>query len=368
MISAILGSVDDGSDQNDDCNRQASKKGQNMLESTIAAGFVKAFIEFSVEKGANRTQLLNSAGISDEALQNVENRIPLSNYLSLVEEAKVHCREPALALQFGETPLAAEMSIVYLICRSVRTVQEALEQINRYSQLAFDADGLDESQGYVIKHDNGGAWIELTQSVYKKYPQLVESALARIVSGASEYFRGKPFALEVHLTHPPCDYISEYQRIFKVPVMFNSQRNAVLVEPAFLSYEISPHSDYVFGILSKHAEAMLTQLKKNKSMRGRVESILIPILHKGSIEMSNVADELNLTTQTLYRRLKDEGVNFEQLVDQLKHKMALHYLGERQVSIKEATYLLGFSEPSAFSRAFKRWTGVSPKQKQEGLI
>ena len=65
--------------------------------------------------------------------------------------------------------------------------------------------------------------------------------------------------------------------------------------------------------------------------------------------------------QTLFRRLKAEGVTFEQVHDELRHKLALHYLAGRKVSVNETVYLVGFSEASAFSRAFKRWTGTSPR-------
>jgi len=333
-----------------------------MTENTIAAGFAKAFIDLAVTKGASQTQLLHRSGIEESSLEDIENRIPLENYILLVETAKEVCQEPAIALHFGEMPVMSEMSIVYLICRSVRTVQEAFEQINRYSQLALDADGLGTSQGYKITHDEQGAWIELTQDAYKKYPQLTESGLARIISGATKFFQGKPFALAVHVTHDAGDYLEEYQRIFNTPITFNSHRNAILVDANFLSYEISPASDYVFGVLSKHADEMLIKLRKSKSIRGQVENSLLPILHTGGVDMSVVAERLNMSQQTLYRKLKAEGVNYEQIVDELKRDMALHYLKGEQVTIKETAYLLGFSEPSAFSRAFKRWTGSSPSK------
>jgi AraC-like DNA-binding protein len=69
-----------------------------------------------------------------------------------------------------------------------------------------------------------------------------------------------------------------------------------------------------------------------------------------------------MSRQTLYRRLKSEGVTFELVLDDLRRRMALDYLGARRVSVNETAYLVGFSDPAAFSRAFKRWTGHSPRQ------
>ena len=82
--------------------------------------------------------------------------------------------------------------------------------------------------------------------------------------------------------------------------------------------------------------------------------------------MDAIACKLGMSRQTLYRGLKAEGVTFEQVLDALRHKLAIHYLGGKKVSVNETAYLVGFSEPAAFSRAFKRWTGKSPSEIRRG--
>lgn len=83
-------------------------------------------------------------------------------------------------------------------------------------------------------------------------------------------------------------------------------------------------------------------------------------LHQGTLSMDRTARDLGMSRQTLYRRLKDEGVTFAQVRDDLRRRMAMDYLSARKVSVGETAYLLGFSEASAFVRAFRRWTGTSP--------
>ena len=77
--------------------------------------------------------------------------------------------------------------------------------------------------------------------------------------------------------------------------------------------------------------------------------------------MDTIARKLGLSRQTLFRKLKAEGVTFEQVMDELRQKLALHFLNRKKVSVNQTAYLVGFSEPAAFSRAFKRWTGSSPR-------
>ena len=91
-----------------------------------------------------------------------------------------------------------------------------------------------------------------------------------------------------------------------------------------------------------------------------VEAHLEPLLAEGRIGVESVARALGYSRQTLYRRLKAEGVTFEEVLDGLRRRLALRFIREDGLSVKDAAYRLGFSDPAAFSRAFKRWTGASP--------
>lgn len=96
------------------------------------------------------------------------------------------------------------------------------------------------------------------------------------------------------------------------------------------------------------------------SFRRRVERQVEPLLALGDVRVEAVASVLGLSRQTLYRRLKVEGVTFEQVLDNLRHRLALRFVRDEGMAVKEAAWRLGFSDPAAFSRAFKRWTGRSP--------
>jgi AraC-like DNA-binding protein len=175
-------------------------------------------------------------------------------------------------------------------------------------------------------------------------------------------FLPKPHVLEVHVTHPAPDYRAEYERVLACPVVFDSHWNAMKMDPLLSTYRVALQPRYVFGVLSEKAEALLKELESAKSARGRVESLLMPILHTGDVSMENIAAKLAVSRQTLFRRLKAEDVTFEKVLDDLRHRLALHYLGGRKASVNETAYLVGFSDPAAFSRAFKRWTGKNPSE------
>jgi AraC-like DNA-binding protein len=133
------------------------------------------------------------------------------------------------------------------------------------------------------------------------------------------------------------------------------------IDPEFITLRQPPVNRYVFGVLSARADALLQELQASRTVRGRVEGALAPILHTGETGMDRIAERLGMSRQTLYRALKAEGVTFEAVLDDLRRRLALSFLSDRKVSVNETAYLVGFSEPAAFSRAFKRWTGSSPK-------
>jgi AraC-like DNA-binding protein len=208
--------------------------------------------------------------------------------------------------------------------------------------------------------EGGRLWLVDTRTNPNEFPELTESTFARMVCG-TRAFGDTPFVRAVNVTHAEPAHRAEYDRIFRCPIVFESDKNALLIDEAWFTHPIALSPRYVFGILSAHAETLLEELEGTKSARGRVESALLPILHTGEASMEAIAAKMGVSRQTLYRSLKAEGVTFEKVLDDLRHRMALHYLSGKKVSVNETAYLVGFSEPAAFSRAFKRWTGSSPR-------
>jgi len=117
----------------------------------------------------------------------------------------------------------------------------------------------------------------------------------------------------------------------------------------------------LLGEVAKAFEARVTPPPKS-AFRREVERHLEPMLEAGSVRIDQVARALGCSRQTLYRRLKAEGITFAQLLDGLRRRLALRLVREQGLSVKESAWRLGFSDPAAFSRAFKRWTGKSPSE------
>jgi AraC-like DNA-binding protein len=338
-----------------------------MPSPTIAAGYPRGLLDFAVSKGADREALLTRSGISADLVEHHDNRVPVANYIALFEAAAELTGIPAISLEYGKAVRMQEISIVGLICEACESVREVPVQINRYSMLVVDEDSGEPATLMRGAMRDGGVWIEGPSNLFAENPLIAEAELTRLVWNTRVMFANTPefqnikYPSLVHFMHKAPPYAAEFERMFGAPVVFGADWNAMQIDPQFLGLKQPPVNRYVFGVLSERAEALLKSFQESKTTRGRVEAILMPMLHTGEASMDVVAEKLGLSRQTLYRQLKSESVTFEEVLDDLRHKLALNFLAGKKVSVNETAYLVGFSDPAAFSRAFKRWTGMSPR-------
>ena len=331
---------------------------------TVGAGYAKGLLDFAVSKQANEHALLERSGISADDFADLDNRIPFEKYKRLMRASIELTRDAALALHYGEEVAFENLSVVGLIALASDTLFHGFVEVNRYNGLVIQVDGVGTGPRFRLVQEGGRTWLVDGRTDPNSFPELTESGWARIICGTRRFIpAGKTMVTEVHVTHAAPSHRAEYERIFRAPTVFDSDKNALQIDETLMFSKVARTTRYAFGVLSEHAKALLEALEKATSTRAKVESLLIPILHKGEPSVEEVAKDVGLSRQTLYRRLKDEGVTFEKLLDELRHKMALHYLNGKKVSVNETAYLVGFSEPSAFSRAFKRWTGTSPRNR-----
>jgi len=335
-----------------------------VVEATVSAGIVQGLIEFAVGEGAKRKSLHSLSQIEPRSLVDHDNRIAISRYRALMLAAKELSGNPALALHYGERIDLSELSMVGLITRSAPTMLDALTQLNRYGQIVVEIDS-GTARRFEIIREQGEIWLVDNRRDANHFPELTEVTFARLVCGPRR-FTDELALGAIEFTHPTPAYTAEYDRIFMAPVTFGSRRNAMQIDEGWLTHPVALTPSYVFGILTARADALVASLQSEKTFRGRVESLLMTILHTGNVSVTRIAGEMAMSRQTLYRKLRAEGTTFEAIFDELRRELALDYIGERKVSVNQAAYLTGFSDPSAFSRAFKRWTGKSPREMIKG--
>ncbi len=338
-----------------------------MPRPTVSAGLISGLLDFASSRGGDRAAIAERAGIYEQSLDDPDRRLELERYVALLRVAKVMTDEPALALHFSEEVGMSKVSIVGLIMEASATMGEAFLQLQRYGRLAADFGDIAQGPRFELA-DRSGKLFMVDRGWYPDaVPEMTEIAFGSLVCGPRR-FLSQPHVLAVHVTYPAPTYAAEYRRVFQCPVHFDAEWNAMELHPRITEWEVAQAPRYVFGVLAKHAEGLLHEMDAAKGLRGRVEALLLPTLHEGGSGADTIAAQLGCSRQTLFRRLKDEGVTFTDVLGSLRQEMAKAYLDGRSASVNETAYLVGFSDAASFSRAFKRWTGQSPNDYRKQTI
>lgn len=324
---------------------------------SIAAGMALGLIDFAAGRGGDRSSLLAMVGLADGADPN--SRVPLAAYAAMLRAAARSCNDPALAIHFAEATHFADLSIVGLIGYAAQTMRDALDQLNRFGRLVTDIAVAGPAR-FTLAMEADGLWLTDNRIDVPPFPELTETTFVRMVCGTRPFGQGEPYATLAEVTHQDRGTGAELARALGVQVRFGAARNALRVSVAWQDYRIAQYPRYAFGLFCEHADRLLADLAARETVAGAVERALLPILHSGTVSAPQIARQLGYSEQGLYRALKAEGTHFEGLLADLRHRFAVAYLGAGRASLNEIAYLLGYSDVSAFSRAFKRQTGLAP--------
>ena len=171
-----------------------------------------------------------------------------------------------------------------------------------------------------------------------------------------------PVRLDLTHSRPACG--DEFERVFRSAVEFNAVDNRLCFDRAVVETSLPTANPELARINDLAVIDYLARFdRENTSMQVRTR--IIELLPAGTPRQASIARELNISLRSMQRNLKLEGTSFNELLDNTRRELAMHYIRETHRHLGEIAYLLGFSEPSSFTRAFRRWTGVTPQQFRE---
>jgi AraC-like DNA-binding protein len=327
-------------------------------DGTVLAVSSRALLQACARLGIDTEAMLGAAGVSHETLADPDARLPNQQVSALWAKAYELSRDPVLSLHAAEAcPLGAYKVIDYMgAC--ARTVGEAFRYSTRYFPLINTAVRLsiDESGDPVtfdVLGERGGA------GVSRPYAEYCLAVFVLHVRAGT----GVPFALrEVTFTHPPPPDDSEHRRVFGCPVRFAAPHTRLVLDRAAWDARTQGGNSGMFAVLVEHADLLLTRLPRGPDLVERTRRAIGERLRGGDPSLESVARELGMSERSMQRHLRELGSSFNALADEVREAMARLYLEQPDIALAEVGFLLGFADQSTFNRAFKRWTGVTPKQ------
>lgn len=338
------------------------------MEMTIAASLVCSFVDYAAKQGVDRSRMLTAGSLSDADLSDPDARILADAYGAVIETAIKLTGDTGLPMRHAADQRLEHLSIVGLIVATAGTLSETIHQLNRYVRLVADIPMAEADHRFALVQIHGETWLVDALPVHLAGAEAIEATFASFASSYRHVEPSIPFAVEIKVTFDPPPHADLYQEIFRAPTRFRAERNALRIHPHWVTFQKEDAPQYALSLFIDHADTLLASLKGTETLRARVEEQILRELHQGPVARDRVARELGLSERTLHRRLKDEGMTYAEVYDSVRDTMAREYLRTDKVTVAEVAFLLGFSESSAFVRAFRRWTGFSPSDFRQSLI
>jgi AraC-like DNA-binding protein len=312
-------------------------------------------------------QVLRQAGWSDGRIAReldlrcdqigVERRIPLEKYCALLDLAAEATGDDHFGLRFGATRALDSSTVLGYILRNSPSIGAAIRNAARYVRVHVD--------GVQISLMSSGPEARLVYrltdpsiAISRHYAELLMVYAMHVFRLAAEESWSPD---EVWFRHGPPADLAPYGDYFGARVRFHQSDYTTVFDRSILGRPLRAFDQQLLGILEEHAETILAQLPPlDDDLLGRLEQFVVGALPDDRAGISAAARALGMSTRTLQRRLRARGIVFAALVDEVRRRLSARYLADGTLTLGEIAWLLGYSESSAFNRAYRRWTGRSP--------
>jgi len=302
---------------------------------------------------ADLAAFYGATDLTAEIVGDIDARITATQFCVAWAEAIRVTGDPALALSLATATPTGAFGIVEYLCRAAPTLGEALRQWVRYLNLLDDA----VEVGLAVEADRASLFVvRESEAPAPASHELCWALVARYAKTLAQ----RPFRITaVELAHRATADVATYRAWFDAPVTFGADATRLVFPRAALESPLASSDPSLLAILARAADELAKQASTDPPLVAQVRRALHEALRSDDAQVESIAKRLGLTTRSLQRRLKDEGTAFATVREEVRRELAQRYLHDGH-SIAEISFLLGFSEPSAFFRAFKRWTGSTP--------
>lgn len=327
------------------------------MSSTILATAGRIVHRLIERHGLEADAMFLSAGLDPQKLNDPQARYPLDRSRELWRQVNEQIQDPCWGLSAGELWRPTDFHALGYAYLASGTLESALKRMERYFRIVI--------QGWSVRSSITDDSFSMTHVVPIDAANFPASQDARLSIGfrMCQEICGQEFRFrEVRLAHPwqACGY----EDFFGCPVRYNAEFTGFTV-PLEVARRPLPAKN---RDLARENDRILQDLERrllDGSMLGRVKNSILDSLPDGKPNAQGVARKLAVSPRTLQRKLQEEGTTFQAVLDAVRKELAGHYIHNGEHDLQTITYLTGFANPPAFSRAYKKWTGRSPSEERE---
>ena len=315
-------------------------------------------IDACARLGLNTNEILKAAKLEHAVLQDPDARIPLEQVDALWKKAYELSNDSNLALHAIEVLPVGAYRVIDFLATSAPTIGEALAKVSDYFPIINAVVRLpymvgDREVTFGMEAPSRPATITRPYAEYTLAAVFLRTRVAT----------NQAFPLiRVEFSHARPPDTREHERIFGCPVVFGADACRMTIARDVWDTPRTGSDPALFSVLETHAKMLLDQVPNPDDIVSRVREAIEAELRGGDPSLESIAKTLAMSPRTLQRRLRDHGVLFNDVLDELRFRAAKSYLAQRDVAGTEVAYLLGFAEQSSLNRAFKRWSGQTPSE------
>jgi AraC-like DNA-binding protein len=336
-----------------------------MLYEPTTLASITALLATSLREdyGIDPAPIYLQAGIPLAPPESPQTRYPLADIRKLWDLAREATGDEAIGLKTGRYAKPAQFYAFGYSWSASSTLLGAMQRLTRYAQLmstaSFEISLTETDDSYALS----AVFPDASKSPPKEGIDCGMTALLALCDNVAEK-EIRP--LRVELTCPATVHPEAYREALRAPVTFDAAVGTIYFDKASLRAPLPLGAPDVAKATDRIAEQYIELLDPHK-VASQVRRLLIALLPSGKADQELVSSRLNRSMSTLQRQLQAEGLSYRDILESTRRSLAENYLRDNKHSIAQIAYLLGFSDQSNFSRAFKRWTSMSPKQYQESL-
>ena len=303
--------------------------------------------------GVDADAVLRQSGLDPAMLYKANLRTQFSAQPRFWEAALAHSGDPSIGLHLGEKMPVYKGQIFEYLLLSSPTFGAGLRRMSNYQRLISDA-----LQGQLSENPSPCITSRFSAPKYAT-SHLAEAMVIGLVRLFQSVTDGTFQASKITFNHAPNAAMSEYQRIFNCPVAFNEPAFKLYFDKSLLSYRSMHAQPELFNLQIMAADQHLAKLQQLDLVRALREA-LASALEARECTLDKIASQLGMAPRQLRYELQSAGTSFQNEINNYRRALAKRLLANSETSISEVVYLTGFSEPSTFYRAFKRWEGLTP--------
>jgi len=308
--------------------------------------------------GVEVAPLLKRAGLTPEVIADSEERLSVRSQVALLDEAAVALKDDGLGFTLAREFDPRELGLLYYVMASSQTLGDALKRVARYSKITNDAVVVGYREGNRLTISLSYSGVPRHSDRHQiEFCMFAVFRLCRVLTGQNlvpQHF---------WISHHRSGANSEMARFVGTKVEFGADKDEFHLTLDARELPLIHADTHLNDLLLKYCEAALADRRGDMSQfRTRVENEISSLLPHGRVLVEDVARNIGMSERTLARKLSDEGLNFTEILQQLRRDLAVRYLDDRKLHVSKIAWLLGFNEVSAFTHAFKRWTGKTPRE------